>query len=94
MFQLIIKTLGLVKDFSDAKEWFGKRWFLSKALWVNALAVLALWLQSQMGFVLSSDDQLVILAFVNIVLRFFSEQPLVFREKDIAHLTPELPKDG
>lgn len=54
---LIIKTLGLVRDFADAKEWFGKRWFLSKTLGVNALAILAMWLQSQYGFIIDAEGQ-------------------------------------
>lgn len=93
MFKEIIRTLGLIKDFSDAKEWYGKRWFLSKNLWVNAIAILALWLQSQFGFLISAEEQAAILAVINIILRFFANQPLVFRERDIIPMQ-EKPIDG
>lgn len=86
MFTIIIKTLGLVKDFADAREWLGKRWFLSKTLWINAIAVFALWLQNQVGFVVTTEEQIYILAVINICIRFFTKQPLVLRESDIVHL--------
>jgi len=87
MFNLIIKTLGLVRDFADAKEWFGKRWFLSKTLWVNAIAVAALWIQSQTNYIISSEEQFAILAVINMIIRLFTTQPLVLREKEIIHMT-------
>ena len=86
MFKIIIKTLGLVKDFADAKEWLGKRWFLSKVLWVNAIAVLALWLQLKFGFVVSAEEQIAIIAVINILLRLVTKQPLVIRESDIIEI--------
>ena len=83
MFKAIIKTLGLVKDFADAKEWLGKRWFLSKVLWINAIAVLALWLQLKFGFIIDAEEQVAIIAVINILLRLVTKQPLVVRESDI-----------
>ena len=86
MFKAIIKTLGLVKDFADARRWLGKRWFLSKVLWVNAIAVLALWLQLKLGFVIDAEEQVAIVAVINIILRFATKQPLVMRESDIIEI--------
>ncbi|MCX8070224.1 MAG: hypothetical protein N2738_06945 [Thermodesulfovibrionales bacterium] len=86
MFQTIIKALGLVKDFADAKEWLGKRWFLSKTIWVNAIALIALILQNKFGYVLSTDEQIAILAVINMIIRFLTKQPLVLREEDITHI--------
>lgn len=83
MFKEIIKLLGLVKDFSDAKECYGKRWFTSKVLWANVLAVGALLLQNHVGFILSAEDQVAVLAVLNIVLRFFTVQPVVSTEDKI-----------
>lgn len=46
-----------------------KAWYLSKTLWVNTIAVLALLLQSHIGFVISPESQAGLLAVVNLILR-------------------------
>ena len=91
MFKEIIKALGLIKDFSNAQECYGKRWFTSKVLWANALAVLALVLQRHFGVILTAEEQVSVLAFVNIILRFFTVQPVVANESSI--VCKEQPKD-
>ena len=91
MWQMIIKALGLVKDFSNAQECYGKRWFTSKVLWANFLAVLALILQRYMNMNLSTEEQVSILAVINIVLRFFTVQPVVGKEDSI--VCKEIPKE-
>jgi hypothetical protein len=48
----------------------------SKTLWVNLLAVAALLLQYRYGFVLGPEDQLVILAVVNLFLRSITNSPI------------------
>ena len=83
MFQWIVKALGLVKDFTNAKECYGKRWFTSKVLWANAIALVALVTQSYAGFALSAEEQVAILAVVNIILRLFTDQPVVTKEENI-----------
>ncbi len=48
-----------------------KKWWKSRTLWVNAIALAALFLQEATGEqVLSAEVQLGILALVNTVLRF------------------------
>lgn len=53
-----------------------KSWYQSKTLWVNAIAIVAIILNSQFGFEMDAEAQAVaattILAVVNIVLRFFT----------------------
>lgn len=77
MFQLILKALGIARDITDAQRDFGKQWWKSKTLWVNALAVISIVAQMKAGFIISADDQLAILAVVNLVLRVITTSPLI-----------------
>jgi len=52
----------------------GKKWYASKTVWVNLIAIVALFLQTQLGFVLDADEQVGILAVINIVLRLFTKE--------------------
>lgn len=83
MFAYIIKALGLVKDFSDAKVCYGKRWFTSKTLWVNAIALAAALAQYYYGIVLPVEAQAGLLAVINMLLRLQTDQPVVAKESDI-----------
>lgn len=46
-----------------------KTWYLSKTLWLNVIAVLALLLQTCFGFVIDPEAQAALLALINIILR-------------------------
>ncbi len=83
MLKELWKALGLVKDFSSAKEAYGKRWFTSKVLWTNILALIALILQNHWGFVFDPEVQAAILILINFVLRFTTTQPVVAKESNI-----------
>lgn len=52
----------------------GKKWYASKTVWVNLIAIVALFAQTQFGFVLDADEQIGILAVINIVLRLFTKE--------------------
>ena len=88
MFKEIIKTLGLAKDFENAKTCYGKRWFTSKTLWVNAIAVIAFWVNWKFKVViippeLQEEIVTTAMAIINIALRFTTTQPAVASEKAI-----------
>jgi hypothetical protein len=84
MWQAIIKALGLVKDFKDAKLCYGKRWWTSKTLWVNGIAFAGIILQWYFGkAVLPAEAQVGIMAILNMLLRFDTDQPLVAKKDDI-----------
>ena len=51
-------------------------WYASKTLWVNTIAVAALFLQQKFGYALSPEAQVGILALINIVLRLITKQPI------------------
>jgi hypothetical protein len=53
-----------------------KKWYLSKTLWVNAIAIAALIAQAQLGFVMSGEEQVAILAVINLILRVVTKEPL------------------
>ena len=53
-----------------------KKWFYSRTLWVNLLAIAALVAQSQFGFVLTPETQLSILAVLNVVLRVITKKEI------------------
>lgn len=54
----------------------GKSPLLSKTLWVNLLAVIAMLVQGQTGFVLDPEAQIAILGVINLVLRIVTKEPL------------------
>ena len=47
-----------------------KSWFKSRTLWVNFLAAVALFAQSQFTFVFSPELQGMIIMLLNILIRF------------------------
>lgn len=54
-----------------------KRWWTSKTLWVNAIAVAAIAIQGVSGTeALDASAQAVILGVVNFVLRLVTHEPL------------------
>jgi hypothetical protein len=54
-----------------------KRWYLSKTLWVNLIAILAISLQGYYGKeVISTDLQAMILGVINIILRSITNKKL------------------
>ena len=54
----------------------GKSPLLSKTLWVNILAVVAMLVQGQTGFIIDAEAQIAILGVINLVLRAITREPL------------------
>ena len=46
-----------------------KAWWKSKTLWVNIIALAALLIQSQYGFIVSVEEQAAIIIVANLILR-------------------------
>lgn len=53
-----------------------KTWYTSKTLWVNAIAALALIVQSRYGFVIDAEIQAAILTIINLILRISTRQEI------------------
>jgi len=56
-----------------------KIWYLSKTLWINVLAIVAIIVQGTLGYNISAEMQVSLLAIINIIMRAITNQPL--REK-------------
>jgi hypothetical protein len=52
--------------------------FLSKTIWLNLLAIVALVLQKKFGFVIDEALQIEILGFINIALRMITKEPVTW----------------
>lgn len=46
-----------------------KTWYTSKTLWINLITVIAMIVQSQLGYVISPELQAYLLALINLILR-------------------------
>ena len=53
-----------------------KRWYTSKTLWLNLLAIAALVAQREFGYLLDAEAQAVILAGINLLLRIITKKGL------------------
>ena len=53
--------------------------YTSKTFWVNIIALAALTIQTQTGFVISAEDQAYIWGALNIVIRFFTENKVTIK---------------
>lgn len=55
-----------------------KKFYLSRTFWVNILAVIALIVQSQFGYIISPETQVSILAVLNILLRAITKTEITW----------------
>jgi len=56
--------------------------WVSKTLWVNIIAIVALIVQTYTGFVVDIEAQASMLAFVNVVLRLFTKKSITWTSAD------------
>jgi len=57
-----------------------KPFYLSKTLWINVIAVMALLFQLKLGFLISPEEQIAILAVINLIVRAITKEELSFTE--------------
>lgn len=72
----IRKVLAVILSYGEAERKYGKKWYKSKTLWVNILALIVLFLDEKMGVKLSVEEQTSILAVINIILRIVTKEPI------------------
>lgn len=53
-----------------------KAWYLSKTLWLNIIAAIALLVQTRFGFILDPETQTGFLALINVLLRIITKEQL------------------
>ena len=57
-------------------EIYNKKWYRSKTLWVNIIAMGAMLAQSFYGFVIAPEEQAAIIVIINLVLRAITKEGL------------------
>lgn len=53
-----------------------KRWWQSKTVWVNIVALASVLLSTEFGFDLTAEETTSILVVINLILRAVTKQPL------------------
>lgn len=56
----------------------GKKFYLSKTLWVNVVAAVAIAVQTKYGFAIGPEYQTIIVALLNLVLRSVTKEKIVW----------------
>lgn len=59
-----------------------KVWYKSKTLWTNIIALIALLVQAQYGFIILPEEQLAILAVINLILRGLTGSGLQLKDSE------------
>lgn len=60
-----------------------KKWYRSKTLWINLIAIVALVAQSQLGFAIAPNEQGCLLAVINLILRAFTNTGLTNEDLEV-----------
>ena len=55
-----------------------KKWYESKMLWVNVLAIASIILRSEMGYTFTPEVELIILGAINMILRVITKEEIVW----------------
>ena len=53
-----------------------KKWYQSRTLWTNIIAVFAVPIAVKFGIEITAEDSVAILALINLLLRIITKQPL------------------
>lgn len=68
-----------------------KNWYLSKTLWLNAIAAIALLIQTRYGFIIDAEIQAALLTLINAGLRIITKEPLNWQIPSAADELPPSP---
>lgn len=50
--------------------------FSSKTFWINVISLLAMIIQAETGYVVPPEEQTMVLAIINIILRYYTGEPV------------------
>jgi len=53
-----------------------KKWYLSKTLWINFIAILVIIAQANFGFIIGPEYQVGLLGIINLIVRSVTGQPI------------------
>ena len=59
-----------------------KVWYKSKTLWTNIIALIVLLVQAQYGFIILPEEQIAILAVINLILRGLTGSGLQLKDSE------------
>jgi len=63
-------------DFNEPLK--GKKWYRSKTIWVNLIAIGAMVIQMQTGYILDPEYYPYVLAGINMILRVITKQEILW----------------
>ena len=55
-----------------------KKWFKSKMLWVNIIAIASIIVRSEMGYTFTPEVELIILGAINMILRVITKEEIIW----------------
>lgn len=55
-----------------------KQWYTSKMLWINAVGIIAIIIQTQFGYVIDVELQAAALPVINMILRAVTNEEIVW----------------
>jgi len=61
---MLDKIIKIIKSIDRTKKWY-----LSKTLWINVIALAAMLIQSYYGFIIGAEEQAAIIVVANLILR-------------------------
>lgn len=56
----------------------GKKWYVSKTVWVNVVAAIFISIQYKVGFILPADLQALALSAINVGLRKITKEEVIW----------------
>lgn len=56
----------------------GKKWYLSKTIWINIIALTAMVIQTQTGFIITPELQAMALTVINLGVRAVTNQEVIW----------------
>ena len=56
-----------------------KKWYLSKTLWVNLIAIGALIVRAEYGLILTPEGEVALLAGINMLLRIITKEEIIWK---------------
>jgi hypothetical protein len=74
----IILFLFLLNTIYKEFNMEAKKWYTSKTVWVNALALVGMIAQTQTGFIFSEEMQIMLLSLINLGLRVITKEQITW----------------
>jgi len=78
MIKIFLKMWKALTTMRDSHGVLGKEWWRSKTLWANAIAVVAVVFKEQLGFEMTTEMTVELLAGINVVLRLITTEAVGF----------------